>query len=484
MSVKQLFLRRICGLMFTAVVLLFYSCIEGYKDDWVFSSDVKNATLESPPAEKVEYLSSPDGSSVTISWPVVYGAGGYEFSLYIVDDPDNPIVVGDENEIVDGCSVQRSLQTDTNYKIVIRTLGNEKYNNQSAESPTIKMFTTMVPTYATIPDGSDITQWFSANPIPVDSVNTELAYVLEPNGNYTMSGLIDFGKQKVTFRGDKINHPKIVMGDGGRIATSAGIKIKFIEFDCSAVSGSSSNAALLLLSSTPDSEIKGTGDYYIVNDPIVIQSCEIYGVQRHLVYDNKVKYCLATLLVDDCVVRLEATQDQPVIYFNQGFANDFTVKNSSFWNVGSKVNKYFIQYNSSGRPDRAGFVNGSVNFLNNTFYNVCYNTQWGNYSGFAGRPNVYWNMKENIFVDCGNGEVARRFLGGRSNQPTATFNLNTYWYNGAFPEKEKDYDTGTILQSDPQLKDPENGDFTVQGPEQLNARTGDPRWLPEVSEIE
>jgi len=144
--------------MFTAVVLLFYSCIQGYKDDWVFSSDVKNATLESPPAEKVEYLSSPDGSSVTISWPVVYGAGGYEFSLYIVDDPDNPIVVGDENEIVDGCSVQRSLQTDTNYKIVIRTLGNEKYNNQSAESPTIKMFTTMVPTYATIPDGSDITQ--------------------------------------------------------------------------------------------------------------------------------------------------------------------------------------------------------------------------------------------------------------------------------------------------------------------------------------
>jgi hypothetical protein len=461
-------------------ILLFYcsSCIEGYKDDWEFSSDVKNSTLESPAAEKIACVVSPDGSTATITWPVVYGAGGYEFSFYIVDDPDNPIVVGEENQIVDGCSVQRPLQADTKYKIVIKTLGNEKYNNKDAATASTKNFTTMVPTYATIPNGSDITQWFAANPIPADSTNTELAYELEADGNYTMSGIVNFGNQKVTFRGNKIKHPIVTMGTAGRISTSAGLKVKFINFDCNSIAGSSTDAALLLLSSTPNPAIKGTGDYYIITDPVVLQACNITGVQRHLVYDNKIKYCTVTLLIDNCIVKLNTTQAQPIIYFNQGFAKDFTVKNSTFWSTASVANNYFVQYNSSGRPDRAGLVTGSVNFLNSTFYKVCYTTQWCNYSALVGRSDVYWNMKENIFVNCGNGEVARRFLGGRTGLSTATFNLNTYWYNGAFPTGEKTYDTGTILQSDPMLKDPANGDFTVQGTDQLNARTGDPRWLP------
>jgi hypothetical protein len=35
-----------------------------------------------------------------IQWPVIYGAGGYRFSLYIVDDPSNPQPVGVENEML------------------------------------------------------------------------------------------------------------------------------------------------------------------------------------------------------------------------------------------------------------------------------------------------------------------------------------------------------------------------------------------------
>lgn len=468
----------------TFFAFLLNSCIEGYEDDPEFAPDVKNATLNSPDVEEITFTPSADGATVRIEWPVVHGAGGYEFTLFINDDPDNPEAVGEEGEVIDGCAVVRPLVDDTNYKVSIRTLGNEKYNNQAAEAPSEKGFTTMVPTYATIPSGSDIYQWFSDNPIPSEDIDTELAYVLEPNGQYTLSAPLDFGNQKITFRGDKIRHSSIVMGEKGRISTSAGLKIKFIQFDCSAINGSGSDAALLLLSSNPNPAIKGVGDYYIINDPIVLQSCEITGLQRHLVYDNNLKYCAATLLINDCIVKLETTQEQPVIYFRAGFANDFTVQSSTFWHTGERNNNYFLQYNNSGRPDRAGFVNASVNYLNSTFYHVCYNKQWGNYSGFAGQSSVYWNMKENIFVDSGNGEVARRFLGGRANQPTATFTKNTYWYNGAFAEGEKSWDNGRTIDTDPQLKDPQNGDFTVQGSEQLAERTGDPRWLPQSDDNE
>lgn len=486
MKGKLLFLRKTkIALLITMAFVSFSACIDGYKDDWTFSSDVRGVTLESPKSEEIAFKPSPDGTTLKIEWPVVHGAGGYQFSLYIVDDPDNPKVVGKENEIVDGCSVERKLMDDTNYKVVVKTIGNSEYGNKDAATSTEAAYTTLVPTYATIPEG-DIAAWFADNPIPTDKTEEELAYVLKANGNYTLSAPVDFGKQKVTFRGEKIGHAKVKYGAEGRICTTAGLKIKFIDFDCSEVAGSSSTASLLLFSATPNEDIKGKGDYYIISDPIVIQSCVITGIQSRLIYDNKKKYCPATLLINDCIVKLETTQEKSVIEFNQGFVNDMTIQNSTFWHTGEKDNSSVVQYNNSGRPDRAGFVRGSVNYLNNTFYHVCYNkNKWGNYSGFAGQKSVYWNMKKNIFVECGKGQVARQFVGGRTGQITASFDLNTYWYKGSVPEEELKYDiSGTHFEADPQFKDPKNGDFTVQGIGQLTARTGDPRWLPEVPEEE
>lgn len=484
MKGKHLLLRKISYIIIMSALIL-GSCTDiGVYKDSEFTSDVKNATLTSPDEDGIQFTPSPDGSTVKITWPVVHGAGGYEFSLYINDDPDKPIVVGKENQIIDGCIAQRQLKDDTNYKVVLRSLGNQIYNNKEAQSPSSKEFTTMIPTYATIPSGSDIYEWFNSNPIPTDKADEELAYVLVSNGNYTMSGVVDFGSQLITFRGDKIRKPSVTMGSAGRISTTAGLKIKFIDFDCSSVSGSASDAAFLLLSATPDEAIKGTGDYYLIKDPIVIQSCDITGIQRNFIYDNNKKYCTQTVLIDDCIVKLETTEEQPVIRYAQGFANDLTVRNSTFWHDGPKPNNYFVQYNNSGRPDRAGLVTASLNYLNSTFYHVCYNKQWGNYNGFAGQKSVFWNMKDNIFIDSGNGEVARRYLGGRANQPTATFANNTYWFNGAFASGESSWDNGRIIETNPQLKDPANGDFTVLGADQLSARTGDPRWLPVIEETE
>lgn len=183
------------------------------------------------------------------------------------------------------------------------------------------------------------------------------------------------------------------------------------------------------------------------------------------------------MLVDNCLVSLNAASKKTVIDFSTGgFVNNLTIKNSTFYNKGADQD-YFVRYTNAGRCDRAGFETNSITYENNTFYNVAKEGQWGNYSGFAGRGTSYWTMTKNIFVDCGSGQVARRYLGGRQNQATATFAYNTYWFGGA-AEDTSGYDTSeTILASDPLFKDAANADFTVQGEAQITNKTGDPRWL-------
>jgi hypothetical protein len=65
---------------------------------------------------------------------VVYGAGGYAVALYNVNNPYDPVLV--KTDTIDGCSVTTSREEDTNYSLTLRTLGNQKYNNQAATENT------------------------------------------------------------------------------------------------------------------------------------------------------------------------------------------------------------------------------------------------------------------------------------------------------------------------------------------------------------
>ena len=71
--------KRIGGIAFLSVVLLAASCARGV-DDESFSGGVTNTQLESPTIDEASFsiLTNPDGTeSVKVSWPVIYGAGGY-----------------------------------------------------------------------------------------------------------------------------------------------------------------------------------------------------------------------------------------------------------------------------------------------------------------------------------------------------------------------------------------------------------------------
>ena len=79
-----------------------------------------------------------------------------------------------------------------------------------------------------------------------------------------------------------------------------------------------------------------------------------------------------------------------------------------------------------------------------------------------------------------NGGFIRRLRRGNTNAIFSASN-NSYWYDGAFPSGEisdRRDESGTHIESDPQLTYLGEGKFTMSGIEQISKRVGDPRWLP------
>ena len=457
---------------------LLTSCADTYDDNDKFSSSVKNTQLSSPAEGDITITPNTDGDRMTIAWPVVHGAGGYEVTLWDLGNDSEPLV----NMLVDGCSFTTDREEDVNYKLVIRTMGNSKLNNTDAASATEKLFNSFEASYAAIPEG-DLCAWFAANPIPEDAVGENLNFDLTPGGRYTVPAVLDFGNKTVTLRtSSKTNNATITYGAGGGLATSSGFKAKYINFECG-----ESTQPVIALSETPDpNKVDADHQNYVqITDPISFINCQVNNVNRTFMFDNKQKYCVKTFSMTNTLVKF--TPDDKMsstayfqIYDGGGFINDFTATNSTFWAANDNPVQYFIRYNNSCRCDRAGYLTNSINLRNCTFYNIAHKGQMANHSGFDGRNTSNYDITNNIFVDCGNGQVPRRLTGRISPQAVNNFAYNTYWFEGA-PETEgfstNSYDTSNnALQTDPAFTDPANGNFTPTGAEQVARKTGDPRW--------
>jgi hypothetical protein len=427
----------------------------------------------------------------------VPGAGGYEFSLYIVDDPENPVLVGEEKQVIDGCAAEREMVEDTYYKVIVKTLGNPKYNNKEAAQGTEVAYNNLLAVTATIPTGTNLTTYFAANPIP--EATEHLCYELEAGGTYTMNGNVSIGKTQTTIRGNKVNHPTISLTDGSFVNSGAGMVLKFLDINCADFVGTPTSNAIILMDSNFDADLAATqsgGGYIVIptTSPVAIQSCEIKGLKQYLFWDNGRKYAIGNLLIKDCVVGQNTSSfNNATIRFQSGMVKNMTFTTSTFYNeVVAHSSNRLCQISSGNynnvKPNMEVWANGELTITNSTFYQFPKGAQSFNSNGAMGQSVDKVTIQNCVVVDSGehassstgNGFV-RRFRRGNT---TAIFTAgnNSYWYNGAFPPGEigsggRD-DSGTHIESDPGLTYLGDGKFVMTGSEQIAKRTGDPRWLP------
>jgi len=460
------------GLLLGAVTLLTQSCADHYDGDESWSPQVKNATLTSPDATKFNVAASADGSNMTIAWPVVYGAGGYAVALYNINDPQSPLLV--MNDTIDGCSFTVAREEDTNYSLTVCTLGNQKYNNQTAAEGTEFKFTTFLPTFAEIPEG-DLKAWFDANPIPADSTG-HLCYDLVPGGSYTMSGKIELGGHQVTLRSkSKAANANIVMGAGAYFDTYAGFTLKYLNINAEAT-----NKPLINFNDEPDESIKdliADKGYYFIMDPVVVQGCHIEKLGSCIMSSNGPKYDVRVVSINNSVVEIDKTlpaaSNAAVIYMKTGFISDFTIKNSTVY-AKEHTDCFFIQH--GGRPkDVSNEEQRYVSIVNCTLANIAYGKNFCDYHN--GQTTYHYALKNTIVVDCGKANFLTGLNKGQaSDNPTWDVNNNTCWRDGADASASQTgiKNPGSWLASDPEIN-AAAGDF-VPAAAQQEAGQGDPRW--------
>lgn len=474
---RNQFLAKTTACCLMTAGMLMAGCADTFDGDETFSGGVKNATLASPEAEGITVTPSTDGATMTIEWPVVYGAGGYEFRLIDPNDESQPIV----NDTIDGCKVTIARVEDMNYRLMIRTLGNDKLNNKEAAEATVKDFNTFTAAYASIPEG-DLYDYFEENPISDTVAYTqELTFDLVPGAAYSLRKPLNFNYHKVTLRTtDKHDYATITLADSANFIVSNDFTLKYVTVNARASVKPFMEAYKYEEDPTEDVGITKPGNYFLI-DYVRLQNCNILGVSGNLFYDNNKSWAVVNFMIKDAVIIMstvtERIKNESFLAFQGGGVKDFSIVNSTVAQTGEGNSKYFLRYNNSVRVDRLGWTKSdhtTLTYTNNTFYKVA-SGQWANYSGISNYS--AYDLQNNIWYDCADGQIARRMMGNGRLGNGCTWNSanNTYWNNGE-PSDQSNYDTGFVLTTDPAFTDPEHLIFKPTGAEQVEKQTGDPRW--------
>ena len=297
---------------------------------------------------------------------------------------------------------------------------------------------------------------------------------------------------------DKENRPIVKIGANGGLVTQAGLKIKFINFDCSEMTG----AGFLTLSGEPSEtiSIKSLGydkdeanqDGYIINKPVIIQECNIKNLQNSLLYGNKKPWTLRDFRITDCIVQMNNAGSNGVInlYGATGTIKDMTIKNCTFYNLVKNSSAYFIRYQNNSQPWKYFGKSDNTSthiIINNTFCKTFSNKDFGNNIP-NDKTSITQKVEYNIFYD-----VYRLYQYLQSNNKKSTVG-NTIWGvdggtpNGNDTGGRKDDNgnpfatledpafVGPFLQELDLLKTNGGVDFEPKGAEAVKNKGGDPRW--------
>ena len=467
------------------------SCAQDDLTGEKFDSGVYNTQLEAPTADDITITPSTDGTSQTFKWPVVDGAGGYHA---VLTDLDNNEVVKDT--LIDGVSFYASRKEDTNYQLSLSVLDNEEKHNKGTEAVN-KLFNTFTPSFATIPNGTDLSQYFKENSLP-DQGNDAIVYDLQANGQYTMSEAIDFGSKYVAIR-TAGNNATITCSAGAYFKFGNGFKLQNLNID------NTDNTAngLLTMSDTPDENLsienlgyKGNGanqSGYVMTNPVTLKNVNVKNLQKSLVYGNKTNWSLTSLTITDCIIQLNNESSSSVINMygaSNGLIKNMVVKNNTFFNLKSNQSAYFLRYSngSNAQPQKifGKSQTAELTISNNTFANVFTGKDFAN--NLANTNLITTNLTNNIFYD-----VFRVYQFVQTNTIRKTTNNFIWWVN---TERQSNDTSRTDSDGNPICTEADPGFPAIEALSELDFSTkncganftpsgipadnkaGDPRWLP------
>lgn len=478
-----------CGSLFLASLAM-GSCADGFDSNESFTSSVTDSQLESPVLDTSKFTTkvNSDGSeSIQVSWNVVHGAGGYECVVKIVDDPANPQEI--YNQKIDGTSFLFDKLEDTKYEVSVKTLGNEKYNNKEAASANVVAYSTLIPAKIVPTDVEDLATWVKAN---IEDVDTEQAFELAAGATYALDSELDFGEKQVTFRGDKMNRPKVIMGYDGVIRTSGGIKIKFINFDC----GSQKANGVVECSENPSpAMISAKGNAYYIQNPIIFQECFFKNVTSCLFTPGRCTWAVEDVRVMDCIVQLDNDGKKfgngAVIsgystdhYFEGGQQwrcgiRNITVKNSTIYNIKENSKNRFIRFSNNGFSNYfTTGDNGSATIENNTLCRVMTGKEFANNTPNKKGYVIFFN--NNICLDCFR---LQKFIQGNCTNNVNQAS-NAVWGIVSTVDNTDKSKWGTeedpSFNGEPYLQvldlDQPNGGVNFKAGGAISSKVGDPRW--------
>lgn len=475
--------------------LMFTSCQKGFDADETFSSTVRDSQLASPSLTKDNFSVrvNADGSeSILVSWDAVPGAGGYS---YRVDNMDSGEPVLIEEGQTDKSLFLFPKADDTKYQVTVKTLGNDKLGNKEAESATVFAYSTMIEAQM-IPAGEDIVAFVKAN---IKDTEDEQAFELAGD-SYTISEELDFGNHKVTFRGNKINWPIITMETDGVIRTSAGLKVKWMKFDCT----KQGSKGVFECSSNPPSSLESSNfagfpdAVYYLKDPIIFQDCWFKNVPRCLFFSGECSWGIEDMRIVNCIVQLNndgtSFGDAAVIgtYSSTskykdgqswyGAVRNITVKESTIYNIQDNFKNRMIRFINKSFNKTFDTPKGSATFTNNTIVKVMSDKEFANNTPNESTYSISFNGNV-LYI------VARlaKFIQGKCTidcdlTKNTSYTLPTKTGDGARFAGDYNYCT----EEDPGFNEAdlkeldltkENGGVNFKAKGTISSTIGDPRWL-------
>ena len=225
---------------------------------------------------------------------------------------------------------------------------------------------------------------------------------------------------------------------------------------------------------------------YTYIDDVSIENVTITGIKGSIYWDGNQKTCIEDFTIDNAVLVLatesSSLKDNTIISFQGGCAKDFTVKKSTIY--GNGVAKYFNKANNGADFVKAGYEEAKLTYENNTFYNVLNSDgQWGNNLRYNNnKAKVVAAINNNIWSDCGNGQIMRRLLNTNFKDLNAASTManNIFNANGAVVD-QANYGNGSDLAGIVTFEDAAAGKFggnveLPYGVEKPAAQPGDARW--------